>query len=503
MSLLKRYAKQINGVYSCFDRVVINGTLPGFCYAGGMTSYLYTNKIRIFDYTKFVEPLRKEIRLNAEQIAKKNNLEIDFIRKKNFRKEQRIHDIIDKRGNHTGIVHIFSAMEPCSSYKPWHDKKTHKTFLKYIPGKCLHYYFYLIDDILGLCYVRVPTWCPFRLQIYFNGHNHLASALKKESVSFSQIDNMFVNFDSFEHAQAISDQLTVDTIHKKLDIFADKFCPVIKKLEQHYHWSIMQAEYATDIVFNRQEDLQYIYDNLVRTAVHIVKPDNIATFFGKKLHGNFQGQMGNNFNTRIEGTRVKHSMGPVSVKMYDKHSLVLRIETTVNDVSFFKHFRKVEHRDGTQTRKLAPMKKGIYSLTPLREVLHAANQRYLQFISAIDDVTAGVKKLNKLTKRIVKNERPYRGFSFFSDDDQKLFEIIARGEFNISGFQNKNIRQFWDTKNTGQISRLLKRLHVHGLIRKIGHTYKYYLSKFGQQVILMGLKLKELVIIPSLATQAL
>ena len=56
---------------------------------------------------------------------------------------------------------------------------------------------------------------------------------------------MFVNFDSFEHAQAISDQLTVDTIHKKLDIFADKFCPVIKKLEQHYHWSIMQAEYAT------------------------------------------------------------------------------------------------------------------------------------------------------------------------------------------------------------------------------------------------------------------
>ena len=503
MSLLKRYAKQINGIYSCFDRVVINDTLPGFCYAGGMTSYLYTNKIRIFDYTKFVEPLRKEIRLNAEQIAKENNLEIDFIRKRNFRKEQRIHDIIDKRGNHAGIVHIFSAMEPCSSYKPWHDKKTHKTFLKYIPGKCLQYYFYLIDDIPGLCYVRVPTWCPFRLQIYFNGHNHLASALKKESVSFSQIDNMFASFDSFEHAQTISDQLRVDTIHKKLDIFADKFCPVIKKLEQHYHWSIMQAEYATDIVFNRQEDLQYIYDNLVRTAVHTVKPDNIATFFGKKLHGNFQGQMGNNFNTRIEGTRVKHSMGPVSVKMYDKHSLVLRIETTVNDVSFFKHFRKVEHRDGTQTRKLAPMKKGIYSLTPLREVLDAANQRYLQFISAIDDVTAGVKKLNKLTKRIVKNERPYRGFSFFSDDDQKLFEIIARGEFNISGFQNKNIRQFWDTKNTGQISRLLKRLHVHGLIRKIGHTYKYYLSKFGQQVILMGLKLKKLVIIPGLATQAL
>ncbi|WLE96651.1 MAG: hypothetical protein QTN59_18455 [Candidatus Electrothrix communis] len=276
-----------------------------------------------------------------------------------------------------------------------------------------------------------------------------------------------------------------------------------KKLEQHYHWSIMQAEYATDIVFKRQQDLKHIYDNLIRTAIHTVKPDNIATFFGKKLHGNYQGQMGNNFNTRIEGTRVKHSMGPVSVKMYDKHGLVLRIETTVNDVSFFKHYRKVEHRDGTESQKLAPMKKGIYSLSPLRDLMCAANQRYLQFISAIDDRKVGVKNLNKLTKRIVNNDRPYKGFSFFSDDDQKLFEIIARGEFTISGFQNKNIRQYWDGKNSGQISRLFKRLHVHGLIKKIAHTYKYYLSKFGQQVITMGLKLKEMVIIPSLAARAL
>lgn len=49
MSLIKRYSNQIAGVYSCFDRVVINGTLPGFCYAEGMTGYLYANNIRIFD----------------------------------------------------------------------------------------------------------------------------------------------------------------------------------------------------------------------------------------------------------------------------------------------------------------------------------------------------------------------------------------------------------------------------------------------------------------------
>ena len=194
-------------------------------------------------------------------------------------------------------------------------------------------------------------------------------------------------------------------------------------------------------------------------------------------------------------------MGPVSIKMYDKLGLVLRIETTVNNVPFFKHYRKVEYRDGTQSRKLAQMKKGIYSLSPLRNLLYVANYRYLQFISAIDDVSPGIKKLNKLSERVVKSNRSYKGFNYFTNEDQRLFEILLRGEFNISEFQNKQICQYLPGKSSAQISRILKRLHVHGLIRKIGHTYKYYLTKFGRQVITIGLKLKELVIIPDLALQ--
>ena len=63
----------------------------------------------------------------------------------------------------------------------------------------------------------------------------------------------------------------------------------------------MQAEYATDIIFKHQKDLKPIYENISRTAIHAVKADNIATFLGRKLNGNFQGEMGNDFSTRIEG----------------------------------------------------------------------------------------------------------------------------------------------------------------------------------------------------------
>jgi hypothetical protein len=27
-------------------------------------------------------------------------------------------------------------------------------------------YIYFIDELLGLGYIRISTWCPFRLQIY-------------------------------------------------------------------------------------------------------------------------------------------------------------------------------------------------------------------------------------------------------------------------------------------------------------------------------------------------
>ena len=85
-----------------------------------------------------------------------------------------------------------------------------------------------------------------------------------------------------------------------------------------------------------------------------------------------------------------------------------------------------------------------------------------------------------------------------SDEDQRLFEAIASGEFNIAGFQNKDIRQKLEDKTSSQLSRIIKRLGVHGLIKKVSRTYRYHLTKLGKQVITTGLKLKELVIVPEL-----
>lgn len=194
-----------------------------------------------------------------------------------------------------------------------------------------------------------------------------------------------------------------------------------------------------------------------------------------------------------------HQMGPASIKMYDKFGLVLRIETTANDVSFFKHHRKVEQRDGSTVYKLAPSKKSIYSLADVRDLLAAANRRYLDFLSALDDPSDGERKLHKVSETVIEQGRTYKGFNFFSADDELVFEALMRGQHYISGLCHADLHEQLPDRSPSQISRLLKRLRVHGLLKRVGRTYKYYLTRLGLRVSVAGLALKRLVLMPALA----
>lgn len=501
-TLAERYSSQILGVISCFDRIIVTGTLPEICHARAMESFVRSKGIRLFDYTQLVEPLREEIRLHAERLAQEAGLAIEFIRRKSFRKEDRVKELLEKRGRAPGLVHIFSAMESCTCFKPWHDKKTGTTSLRTSEGKCLHYYFYFLDANLGLCYLRIPTWAPFRLQFYCNGHNLLAAQLKKSGIEHQLVDNVFVEIADLAQAQRLADGFRPDALQRRLDGFARQYCPVVASFQEGYHWSLMQVEYATDIIFKRPSDLQPLYEVLVRTAVHTVKPENIATFLGRKLDIRYEGEIGNDFHTRIEGTRIKHQMGSLSIKMYDKLGRVLRLETTANDVTIFRHHRRVEHRDGTWEMKIAPVKKSIYSLPALAELMGAANRRYLEFLSCLDDPSAGIRDLEKLSRQARDGERTYPGFNLFASSDLALFEALVRGEFQLHGFQNRHLQELLPGKTPAAVSRLLKRLRTHGLVKKVGKTYKYYLTRLGQRVILAGLKLRRMFLIPELAREA-
>lgn len=499
-SLIERYRDRLAGVLSCYDRIVITGTLPGACYAGGMTSFLYARKIRIFDYARFAEPLRERIRTRAQEVCAEAGIEIEHINKPHIRKEDVVAKVLARRGEHPGLVHVISAMEACGSYKPWHDKASGKTFLKPDSGKCLHYYFYFIDERLGLCYLRVPTWCPFRLQFYCNGHSWLARKLTAAGIGFTLADNAFLRIADWDRAQALADTLKPDELHRHLDRYAKRFCPVLDVFEQRYHWSLMQVEYATDLVFRSEATLKPLYEQLSREAVLAVKAEQVASFLGKKLTPQLAQEIGSRFATRIEGTCIKHRFGKTGVKMYDKFGRVLRLETTTNDVSFFKHHRKVEHQDGHVTRELAALKKSIYSLIDLREILLGCNRRYLEFLSAIEDTSGGARDLARLTEPQREGERTIKGLNFFERTEQRLLRALQRPEFNIHGMRRADLKPLVPELNNSRLSRQLHRLRSIGLIKRVTRTYRYYLTRLGRAAIAAACSLTQFQIIPALAT---
>jgi len=389
-------------------------------------------------------------------------------------------------------------MEAYDSYRPWHDKTSGKTLVRPDSGKSLHYLFYFMDAALGLVYLRVPTWSPFRLQFYCNGHSWLARQLTGEGIGYTMADNAFVRIDNWQRAQELADALSPDLLHRTLDGYAAQCCPVAEVFGQSYHWSLMQVEYATDLAFRSATTLGPLYDQLIRQSVLSVKTEQVASFLGRQITPQLAQEIGSQFSTRIEGTCVKHRFGKSSIKMYDKCGIVLRIETTTNDVSFFKHHRKVEHRDRAPTRELAPVKKSIYSLIDLREILLGCNRRYLTHLSALDDFSAGVRTLDRLTRHRKVEEKTVKGINFFEPGDAALLHALQNPRVNIAGIRRGDLLPELDMFSPNRLSRHLRRLLDLGVIKRVAGTYRYYLTKAGRAATAAAERLTAATIIPAL-----
>jgi hypothetical protein len=70
----------------------------------------------------------------------------------------------------------------------------------------------------------------------------------------------------------------------------------------------------------------------------------------------------------------------------------------------------------------------------------------------------------------------------------------------ITGFRHLDLQRQLPRLSSGQISRQLKRLRVHGLIKRIGRRYKYYVTELGRRAVITGLKLRELFVLPKLGS---
>lgn len=151
--------------------------------------------------------------------------------------------------------------------------------------------------------------------------------------------------------------------------------------------------------------------------------------------------------------------------------------------------------------KNAPIQKTIHSLGAVREVLAAANRRYLEFLSVLEDDSSGRRDLDRVSRSVQDDAgRSYRGINFFLTADLDLALAVGRGEYLISGVNARRVRKQLQNWSGSQVSRAIRRFRELGLLKKIGGTFKYYITKLGQRVIATAMRLRETDIIPTMSS---
>jgi len=483
-----KHQARILGVISCFDRLLLKGYLS-ISYPEGMESFLNRQGVLFKDFKHFAVACSDTVKDNAIQTARKAGRPFIYLNSA-VRKEEHAREIAHRDGITQGLVCVFSVVEACQSFK-----------LKYGDGKprlesssprALCLYFYYLDREFGFMHVRIQTWFPFTVQVYLNGHEWLARKMTQHGIGYVQVENAFVRIDDCRRAQRFADRLVKKNFPRLLDAFARKVNPFLDDLLQNmrYYWIIDQAEYATDVLFRDRAVLKHLYAHLLQHATVCFSAEDVLTFLGRKLNGNFQGEVTNRLKKRWPGARVKHRMKGNWIKMYDKHGCVLRIETVINHPYEFR-VRREGRRQGEWVMGWYPMAKRISNLYRYAEVCLSANRAYLAALSVVDDPAQAYRLLNDLCEPVAKNGRRRRALNPLRKDEVALFAATLRGEHFIHGFRNRDLATHLNARqpkskdprerkrNSARITRLIQLLHAHRLIAKIPRSRRYRITLRG------------------------
>jgi hypothetical protein len=508
-SAMERFLEQhrdiVIGMLSGFDRILFRGTLLSISYCEGMDRFLGAHHILYKDFGTFADGLTEQIKSHALHLAQSLGRPYIYLESAAESKEEIAQRIIQTDRITKGLVCVLGCVEPCQSYQIHKDAQTKHIELAPAQRKCLHFYFYYLDREFGLMHVRLQSWAPFSIPVCLNGREYLARRLAKAGIGFEQRDNCFSRIDDLPKAQAMLDDLITRKWDHLLNALARRVNPLLDAKAgldlRGYYWTIRQSEYATDVMFRSAEDLQAVYPALVAHAMQQFCAQEILRFLGRRVNVRFNGEVTTSFLDRTEGVRIKHRVGDNSIKMYDKQGCVLRIETTINDPRMFKVFRETT-RQGQVGMGWIPMRKGLADIARRVEVSRAANQRYLEALSVVKRPAPTQKVLDPVSRPVVKEGRPYRGLRPITPEETSWFRAILRGEHLLQGFRNKDLRRLLAAaeekdpvrrrRASGRITRQLRLLRAHGLIRKVSKTSYYRITAKGHQVMTTALRIREL-----------
>ncbi len=496
----QKFADSIVAVLGCHDRVIFKGYLP-FGRDDHLNRWVdHCLKIRRKDFLPWVEQQSQALVDHAKHQAEQAGAPYHHLQGFH-RKEQLVQQILRARRRDDGLVAILCVQETCRTVKLLHGQGRPRLAFTRRPQRVLYYYF--LDPEFGLMYVRLQTWFPFTIQVYVNGHEWLARQMVQKRLGFVQHDNAFTQLDHPVAAQRLAERFPKLPWVKILRRWAGQVNPLLRESwpgKADYYWVIDQAEYSTDVLFQSRAKLAQLYPRLLDHALLHFSAQDILTFLGRRLHPRFDGEVLTDCKKdRLPGARIKHRVKNNWLKMYDKFSQILRIETVINQPREFK-VRRCRLRHGRRRMLWCPMNKGVANFYHYHAVARAANQRYLDALAVVDFPCATAKQLDRVCQPAKFHDRRRRGLNLLHPEEQRWFRAVLRGDWHLHGFRNRDLaRELFGPgpisaedkrRRTVQVCRYLQLLRAHGLLAKIPHSNRYRVTAKGEALLCSAIYLR-------------
>ena len=150
--------------------------------------------------------------------------------------------------------------------------------------------------------------------------------------------------------------------------------------------------------------------------------------------------------------------------------------------------------DGLRPQTWQKMRKGVSDLHRRAQVSDACNKRYAQHLATALDRETLQQTAASICAPVRKQRRTYRAPNPWAAEDGKMIEFIARGENQINGFRNRDLRRWLypsspastdkqqQRRDAGRVTRKLRLLRAHGLIGKVPRTTRYMLTARGRKI---------------------
>lgn len=498
---IARHKGLVSSVLSGFDRLVFRGLLRALRHRG-IHRFLDATGVQLLDFGAFARRTTDRVKQAALAEAERTQRPVVYLESSRTSKEDVARELLAKQPLvEPGLICALTTVEPCMRFE-YHRSPTPKDRgLKLRPSKCLHVYKYYQHPTFGFMHTRLQTYFPFDVQVCLNGREWLAQQLALRDCEFTRADNCFPWLQDPQLAQELMDAQLRTAWPATLDAFVATLNPlhdeIFRAWPLTYYWVAYQTEWATDVAFTDAAALASLYPALVRHAVDHLKSPDVLRFLGRTVRQQWKADIVTSVKERPEGVRVKHWLNGNSVKMYDKAPNLLRVETTIGNPKDFCVLRPRREDDGGERHSAMEgatlvwrnLRKSVADLHRRTVLSHRANERYLDALAVVDDPTPCSRLFDAVSRPVVSAGRRFRAVRVGDPADLALLEAIARGEFVTAGFRNRDLRSLLypppptalDARRlSARVSRQLRLLRSHGLIRKLHKTHRYHLTERGR-----------------------